>query len=146
MHHILSRGKEELIRKIYEAQKRKPVKNDWINIIKRDCEELKITYNESQISSLKNTKFKDIVREKIRTNAFKFLMEIKISQSKLNDIDYTKFEIQKYLRSNNLTNESLESEQGQCKTLKQISEQNLVTTSDVECVSHHTWRNPNAIF
>ena len=91
MHHILSRGKEELIRKIYEAQKRKPVKNDWINIIKRDCEELKITYNESQISSLKKTKFKDIVREKIRTNVFKFLMEIKISQSKLNDIDYTKF-------------------------------------------------------
>ena len=105
LHHILSRGKEELIRKIYEAQKRKPVKNDWINIIKRDCEELKITYNESQIISLNKSNFKNIVREKIRTNAFKYLIEIKISQSKLSDIEYSKFEMQNYLRSSKLTNE-----------------------------------------
>ena len=65
LHHILSRGKEELIRKIYEAQKRKPVKNDWINIVRRDCEELKIKFNESQISSLKKSNFKNIVREKV---------------------------------------------------------------------------------
>ena len=105
LHHILSRGKEELIRKIYEAQKRKPVKNDWINIVRRDCEELKITYNETQISSLKKSNFKNIVREKIRTNAFKFLLGIKISQSKLSDIEYPKFEMQNYLRSSEITND-----------------------------------------
>ena len=33
LHHILSRSKNELIRKVFDAQKRKPVLNDWVNII-----------------------------------------------------------------------------------------------------------------
>ena len=105
LHHILSRSNEELIRKVFEAQKRKTVKNDWVNIIKRDCADVKITFSESQIMSLKKYKFKAIVKERIQNSAFDYLIGIKENQSKLKEIKYKKFETQKYLMSNELSNE-----------------------------------------
>ena len=93
------------IRKVFDAQKRKPVLNDWVNIIKKDCEDLNIILNESQIGSLKKYKFKSIVKEKIRNIAFKYLMDIKESQSKLSNVVYKEFKIQKYLKSDKLSND-----------------------------------------
>ena len=105
LHHILSRSKDELIRRVYGAQKRKPAKNDWINIIKRDCADVGITFNEAQIISLKKHNFKKLVKEKIRKIAFKYLIEIKESQSKLTEIEYKEFKKQEYLGCSKLTEE-----------------------------------------
>ena len=91
------------IRKVFDAQKRKPVLNDWVNIIKKDREDLNIILNESQIGSLKKYKFKSIVKEKISNIAFKYLMDIK--ESKLSNAVYKEFKIQKYLKSDKLSND-----------------------------------------
>ena len=67
------------------------------------CEDLNIILNEPQIGSLKKYKFKSIVKEKIRNIAFKYLMDIKESQSKLSNVVYKEFKIQKYLKSDKLS-------------------------------------------
>ena len=42
LHHILTRNSNELIRRVYEAQKSAPVKDDWILQVKEDLKEFKI--------------------------------------------------------------------------------------------------------
>ena len=59
LRHILSRNENELISKVYFAQKRKSAKNDWAKTVDSDIEEIELNLNEKQIKLMKKTKFKD---------------------------------------------------------------------------------------
>ena len=48
---------------------------------------------------MKKEKFKDIVKTRVRTAAFKYLKEIQQRHSKVKDIEYLRFELSSYLRS-----------------------------------------------
>ena len=54
---------------------------------------------------LKKQNFKKVVKEKIRKIAFKYLIEIKESQSKLTEIEYREFKTQEYLGCSKLSEE-----------------------------------------
>ena len=54
---------------------------------------------------LKKQNFKKVVKEKIRKIAFKYLIEIKESQSKLTEIEYRDFKTQEYLGCSKLSEE-----------------------------------------
>ena len=43
LRHILSRNKNELIRKVFEAQKEKPTSGDFVNNVKCDLEKFSLT-------------------------------------------------------------------------------------------------------
>ena len=50
-HHLLSRGKEETIFKIYSKQKQDPLKGDWFSVLQKDFEFIGVELNESEIAS-----------------------------------------------------------------------------------------------
>ena len=52
LHHILSRDSIELINRVYCAQKRRPVKDDWYLTIQTDLADLDIDLSEDQIKSM----------------------------------------------------------------------------------------------
>ena len=58
--HILTRDKSELISKIYFAQKRRPVKDDWAETIKKDIEHIELNLSEENIKIMKKGHFKNI--------------------------------------------------------------------------------------
>ena len=98
LYHILSRNEHELISKVYNAQVRKPVKGDWSNQIKIDKESLNVEYSDQEIKDMSKRYFKEIVKTKIRKLAFHDLENRKKDHSKVKDINYTKLEMQAYMK------------------------------------------------
>ena len=57
LHHILTRKDTELIKKVYIAQKRKPVKDDWFLTIKKDMDDINLNLSDAEIGEFKKEKF-----------------------------------------------------------------------------------------
>ena len=57
---IIKRSDDELTRKIYECQKRMPVKGDWIELVQKDFENAGMEMNEAEIMN----QSKDIKKSK----------------------------------------------------------------------------------
>ena len=86
-HTILTRHKEELISQVYCAMKDKPLKDDWINLLKKDLEKIGLSINdEEEIRSLSKYTFKSLVKKKIRQLAHIELEEMKIEHTKVSFI------------------------------------------------------------
>ena len=100
-HHIIKRPNTELIYKIYKAQKLKPCKGDWINLINQDEKLLNINLNEEKDKRLSKYKFKKNINKVIRESAFKYLLSKKESRSKIEPLYYRKLQTQNYLKTNN---------------------------------------------
>ena len=99
---ILSKSERELIRKVYNAQKLAPLKNDWYLQIQEDLEICNIDLSEAEVSSMKKEKFKNIVKERIRDQARDYLVKLKQSHTKSSQLDES-FKLQPYLQSETLT-------------------------------------------
>ena len=67
LRHLLTRDKNELISKVYFAQLRKSVKNDWVNLVKNDIKEEEntkpiLSYASSKANNEKQIKFHDRIK------------------------------------------------------------------------------------
>ena len=74
---ILQNSEEELVRKVYRAQKLLPVKDDWIHTISDDLEVLGIPFDEEKIRKTKQITFKNLVNKKIKELSHCSLLENK---------------------------------------------------------------------
>ena len=101
MHHLITRDKNELIRKVYEAQESAPVKDDWVLQVKSDLHELNL--HKDELYSFKKLRLKKELRKRILNASFKYLQNIKLSQSKLQNVTYKSLDTQKYLISSKFT-------------------------------------------
>ena len=97
----MTRDQNELIRKVYEAQKSAPVKDDWVLLVQSDLHELNIDIDE--LKRFKKWKLKKELRKIVSIKSFQYLENIKQNQSKLQNVIYKKLEIQKYLVSSKFT-------------------------------------------
>ena len=65
LHYILTLNEEELLVKIYKAQKKTPCKGDWCLQVQQDLEDFEMVLSESEISAISKERFKKIVKENI---------------------------------------------------------------------------------
>ena len=86
-----------IIRKVYEAQKRKPVKNDWILSVEGDKKTINLNLEDTQIKEMSDYSFKKLVKEKVRRTAFQYLITKQQTHSKVLCIEYNDYKIQPYL-------------------------------------------------
>ena len=100
-HHILRRPKNELISKFYHAQKLKPSKGDFVNLVDMDKKLLKINLTDDQISSISDSKYKEMIKKAISEETFKYLINLKKKHSKMDELNYSELKIQNYLKSSN---------------------------------------------
>ena len=122
LHNILKRNENETIVRVLNAQKENPINGDFIKLIKQDFTLIDKEYDERLLKSMNKKKFKIFIKKKIKESAFKFLVKEKSDKSKVKDIEYNKFEIQKYIVSKLFTNYEVE-------LLQKIRSRNL----DVKC-------------
>ena len=101
---ILKRSPDELLRKVYEAQKVNPVRGDWIKIIEKDFETLEIEMNENEIQIKSKCEYKSQVKHKIKEHVFKNLKTQQTKHSKISNICYNSLKSQEYLRTHMLNN------------------------------------------
>ena len=105
---ILQRDSDELIHKVYIAQKAAPSPGDFCQLVDKDRQLLDCLFTDEQIASISKYDFKTILKKKAKEEAFRTLMAIKESKSKMDNISYTNtFQTQPYLTSTSRTNSSL---------------------------------------
>ena len=63
---ILQKSEDELVRKVYNAQKQFRVKDDWIDDIEKDLDDFGIDFDEEIFSKMKNHAVKKLVNQKMR--------------------------------------------------------------------------------
>ena len=93
---------DELVSKVYKAQKLFPVKDDFVHQINEDKEEIGLLISESEMKNMKKTSFKSLVKDKIRSSAHSYLVQKKESLSKLNNLT-TDFSLKEYLSTDKLS-------------------------------------------
>jgi hypothetical protein len=86
---ILKRNDCEIVKKIYNAQKNRPCKGDWINIIDNDFEALKLNINEDIIMNMTDREYKKIIKYKVREKAYIDLRSKQKTHKKVKEIQYT---------------------------------------------------------
>ena len=94
---ILNRDDEELVKEVYNAQKDNPADGDYCKLVDADSTAVKLQLTESQILSMKEKAYKDKVKTTVRNAAFNNLLQQKVSHSKMDNIQYSKLQLQKYL-------------------------------------------------
>ena len=134
--HILKKEGSMLIRKIYEAQKLKTVRNDFYTTVQNDKERYKVDLSDEQIEQTSKNAYKKYIDRKVHQF---FLNELKSSRkTKIQDILKTlnpndmKIPTQKYLACNELSTSekqtlfSLRSHNFDCKANFRNQYQNMV--------------------
>ena len=87
---------------VFMAQWKKPVKKDWTNQVKKDLADFRMDVNLFEIKKKSIESFKKYVKVKALEYEFSRLMEIKLKHSKMDNMNYTKLELQKYLKLENI--------------------------------------------
>ena len=104
-HNIIRRHTKELISQVYHAMKLKPIKGDWINLLKSDLDNIKLSLdNEPQFAQMKKEEFKKIVKQKVKEDCFAKMERMKDNHTKVKDLIHTRdYKVQEYMISNKVT-------------------------------------------
>ena len=99
LHSILQKSPEELVRKVYEAQKVDTIPGDFCELIAEDKDVMGINMSDLEIRSMSKLKFKKIIKNKTKEAAFRYLLSLKEGHSKLDGLEYSNFERASYSNS-----------------------------------------------
>ena len=99
---ILNKSDNELVKQVFKTQQLSPVKNDWCEAVKLDMKFLDIDIMENDIIGMKKSKFKSLIKRKIREAGAEFLIDLKNSHSKTSNL-FIGDEMKMYLTTHHLT-------------------------------------------
>ena len=105
LHTLLKRDNTELTKQILMAQSNNPCKGDFIELVQADAQQIGVSCNFEDLVKLSKNVLKRTVKEKVREAAFKYLLEIKSTHSKVAHIHYKDLSAQNYLKNILFTNE-----------------------------------------
>ena len=106
LHTILQRDANEMVRKVYEAQKSDPSPGDFCQLVSDDCKAIKLDIAEADIAKMSKQRFQTLVKSKIRDAALEYLNKLKQKHTKMDGLKYQKLQLQSYLSSPMFNNES----------------------------------------
>jgi hypothetical protein len=96
---IIDRNDNELIKRVFNAQKESPTRGDFVQLVQSDLKKLGMTLEDNLITRGSRDALKKEIKIAIQDKAFKELAELKCTKSKLKDLDYIKLEVQEYLKN-----------------------------------------------
>ena len=102
LYYLLNSPSGEMLSNVFKAQVRKPLKGDWVEIVKKDLEEFEIYESFEEISKNKEETFKKKVAKACRKYTFQKLMQEKEKLSKGTNLKYNNLTMQSYLTTNKL--------------------------------------------
>ena len=99
LQYILKKHSDELIKKVYTAQKVDSMPGDFCNLVMDDLRDLNIHMEEKQIALMNTERFKKLIKSKVKEASFKYLTDLQQTHSKIKNIKYDDLTIQPYLSS-----------------------------------------------
>ena len=106
-HNILRREETELVKRIYLEQTKNPTKGDFVELLKEDFKILDMLQNNEKIQKMNKNMYKQMIRKSIKNAALRYLTKKQESHSKINMINYSELETQKYMISPIFSNEEV---------------------------------------
>ena len=104
LHYLLTLDQSQQLYRIFDAQRRSPVTNDWYIQVKADLEEFGLAMEDDEISSMKKETFKEQVKQACKQTAFQYLLKEKIKvQSKMGNLKYNELKMKEYLATHEIT-------------------------------------------
>ena len=94
---ILDRSDDEILKKVFFAQKANPTMGDFVELVGKDLESLGIT--ESFVETSSKTGLKKHIKKISKSVALILLKERQLKHTKIKNIEYKTLEIQPYLKS-----------------------------------------------
>lgn len=104
---IIKRKDDELVKRIFEAQKIKTTRGDWIELIKDDFKLIREIFDEDKFKSMSKYQVKKFIKSKIKVATFNYLKALQKSHSKIKFIEYKKLETQPDILSELFSNEEV---------------------------------------
>ena len=92
-----------MIKQVYEALKIESRKGDFVDLIKKDLEEVNIDIKEDDVKLMKKIDWKRYVHHIVKETAFEHLVNENKEKSKTKHINFEKLEMAKYLLVNKST-------------------------------------------
>ena len=108
LHNILKRNDTEVLKRVYKTQKESPLDGDFVKLVENDFTTINEKFDENFIKSLSKAKMKKYIKQNIHEASFKYLLNEQSSKSKIKNIKYKKFKLQKYMTSNIFSNYEVE--------------------------------------
>ena len=90
LHNILSKKNDELIKRIYQAQKKDPCKGDWCELVQSDMDIVEINMDDNTIRNMSKKIFKAYVKKCAKSAAFHNLRNLQSGHTKVKNIEYSK--------------------------------------------------------
>ena len=90
---ILQKKNSELVRHIVDLQLSCPIKYDWITLVKNDLNQCDLEFNVNMIRSHSKSKFKVLIKSKIRDLAHEYLIKNRSSKT----VNLEDFKFQDYI-------------------------------------------------
>ena len=90
-----------MVFKVLEATSENPIKNDFVQVCQRYLKTLNIELSFNEIEKISNLRFKNLVKEKVKSAAFEYLITQQKKQTKILHIQYKSLTIQEYLLGGN---------------------------------------------
>ena len=102
LYHIMKQNENSLLLQFFKTQMKSPIKVDWTTQVLKDMNEIKLNIDIQDIPKFSQSKFKNIVKGKVRLHAFKQLLDDKNKRmsedAKGKLISYKEFDMQSYLK------------------------------------------------
>jgi hypothetical protein len=101
--HILKQKETSLVKRFLKTQLKNLNKNDWGKTVLKDLENLEIVHTMEEIEKMSKSKYKCLIKRKIKEMALKYLLDKKNHRNgKGNEIQYTSLKMQGYLISEDM--------------------------------------------
>ena len=82
----IKRDDNDLTRLVYEAQKKEPLRGDFVKVIEENAQLINYVKDEEKIRNISKYEHPKEIKQKIRTAAFKHLQTLQVSHSKVKNI------------------------------------------------------------
>ena len=102
LHYLVTRSESEMIYKVFIQQWHRPVKNDWTTAVRQDLKDFHMEENLENIKTKYQEVFKKQVKQKVQIYEFNQLMSAKQRHTKMDNLNYSKLEIQEYFKLENM--------------------------------------------
>ena len=86
---LFNRNHNELLRRVYTAQKNNPTDGDYISLVQKDFNHINETMDKNVIIAMSDIQYKNYTKNHIKEAAFTYLRQIQAPHSKVNQIEYT---------------------------------------------------------
>ena len=77
LHYLLRLKESEMLFKVFQAQLKYPVRDDWTITVKQDLEDLRINLSLEEIKGKSEWSFKKLVKMKTKEYALDYLLKLK---------------------------------------------------------------------